>query len=163
MRTCSGPLCTRPTRRVEFYSASSPKHQSTDRHVTPMDTFSWFWAKQSLPFLQYKSINFSSWNLNLKECIRWINMCLTHTFSVLVILYMYMYVFFYFRKCRWEKEQRRPRFVWKGDWNSRKFKFQELKLIDLYVYVTSIVSEWLLFNANSAIFQLYHDENNFSS
>ena len=36
MRTCSGPLCTRPTRQVEFYSASSLKQQSAGRHVTQL-------------------------------------------------------------------------------------------------------------------------------
>ena len=36
MRTCSGPLCTRPTRRVGFYSASSLKQRSAGRHVATL-------------------------------------------------------------------------------------------------------------------------------
>ena len=32
-------------------------------------------------------------------------------------------------------------------------------LSQLYIWISNIVSEWLLFNTNSAIFQLYHGEN----
>jgi len=32
-------------------------------------------------------------------------------------------------------------------------------IIDKELRIQSVVSEWLLFNANSAIFQLYHGEN----
>ena len=34
-----------------FYSASSLKQQSADRHVAPLDTLFWFRANQSLLFL----------------------------------------------------------------------------------------------------------------
>jgi hypothetical protein len=37
--------------------------------------------------------------------------------------------------------------------------FFELKRRSRQIIVSSQVSEWLLFNANSAVFQLYHDEN----
>jgi hypothetical protein len=37
--------------------------------------------------------------------------------------------------------------------------FVELKRRSRQIIVSSQVSEWLLFNANSAVFQLYHDEN----
>jgi hypothetical protein len=36
---------------LDFYIATSLKQQSADRHVSPLDTLSWFEAKQSLNFL----------------------------------------------------------------------------------------------------------------
>jgi hypothetical protein len=44
--------CTMQTHLVDFYSASSLRQQSMDRHMLPhSDTLSWFRANQSLLFL----------------------------------------------------------------------------------------------------------------
>jgi hypothetical protein len=45
------PLCTRPTKLVGLYSASSPKQQSASRHVAPFGHVIWFRANQSFPLL----------------------------------------------------------------------------------------------------------------
>ena len=36
---------------LDLYRDTTLKQQSMDRHVAPSDTFSWFWANQSLFFL----------------------------------------------------------------------------------------------------------------
>ena len=43
--------------------------------------------------------------------------------------------------------------------NQQKWYIDVNHLYIVYLYVLEWVSEWLLFNANSAIFQLYHGEN----